>query len=162
MRESNRSVTERLARSELLNLKPYSSARDEFQGEASVWLDANENPFGFRYKGIPSLNRYPDPLQRELKGALANRFGAVAENIFAGNGSDEIIDLMIRAFCIPGRDSIIVMPPTYGMYEVQARIHNINVEEVPLTGDFLPDEEGIAEAAGRLAAGNNPAKILLL
>ena len=160
-----------LARPELLNIKPYSSARDEFQGEADIYLDANENPFGFRYKGVPGLNRYPDPLQRELKRALSERTGIAVGSIFAGNGSDEVIDLMIRAFCTPGIDSIIITPPTYGMYEVQARIHNIKVIEVPLRAGFLPDEEGIAAAeataaalggSGDSAVSGNRAKLLLL
>ncbi len=151
-----------LARPELLNLKPYSSARDEFMGEADIFLDANENPFGFRYKGIPSLNRYPDPLQLELKLALSSRSGIAPEAIFAGNGSDEIIDLMIRAFCTPGRDSVIITPPTYGMYEVQARIHNLNVIKVPLTAGFLPDEKSIAMADAAAVASGTPAKILFL
>jgi len=150
-----------LVRPELLKLKPYSSARDEFQGDADIFLDANENPFGFSYKGIPALNRYPDPLQRELKLALSSRSGIAPEAIFTGNGSDEIIDLMIRVFCIPGSDSIIITPPTYGMYEVQARIHNINVIKVPLTAGFLPDKEGIAGAGPAakilfLCSPNNP------
>jgi histidinol-phosphate aminotransferase len=151
-----------LARPGLLTLKPYSSARDEFQGEADIFLDANENPFGFGYKGIPNLNRYPDPLQRELKKALSARTGIPPEAIFTGNGSDEIIDLMIRAFCNPGTDSIIINPPTYGMYEVQARINNVPVLQVPLTADFHPDEAGIARAEAQAAASGNPAKILFL
>ena len=151
-----------LARPELLNLKPYSSARDEFMGDADIFLDANENPFGFRYKGIPSLNRYPDPLQLDLKLALSSRSGIAPEAIFAGNGSDEIIDLMIRAFCTPGRDSVIITPPTYGMYEVQARIHNLNIIRVPLTTGFLPDTKKIAEAEAAATASGTPAKILFL
>jgi histidinol-phosphate aminotransferase len=153
---------ESLARPELLNLKPYSSARDEFQGEADIFLDANENPFGFRYKGVPALNRYPDPLQRKLKQALAARTGIAPEAIFAGNGSDEIIDLMVRAFCRPGIDSIIITPPTYGMYEVQARIHNIKVIEAPLLPGFIPDEEGLAAAEDTATANGTPAKLLFL
>ncbi|MBE0674014.1 MAG: histidinol-phosphate transaminase [Bacteroidales bacterium] len=152
----------KLARPELTGLTPYSSARDEFQGEADIFLDANENPFGFRYKGIPSLNRYPDPLQRSLKKALSELYGISPECIFAGNGSDEIIDLLIRAFCRPGTDSVIITPPTYGMYEVQARIHNVNVIKVRLDNDFLPDEAAIATAAERAAVAGSPARILFL
>ncbi len=162
MKDDKRSVAERLARPGLLNLKPYSSARDEFQGEGSVWLDANESPFGLRYKGIPGLNRYPDPLQSQLKEELSKRYRVPVHSIFAGNGSDEIIDLMIRAFCTPGRDTVIIMPPTYGMYEVQARIHDLNVAEVPLTEQFLPDEEAIGEAAAAAVAAGRPAKILFI
>jgi histidinol-phosphate aminotransferase len=153
---------ENLARPELLTLKPYSSARDEFQGEADIFLDANENPFGFRYKGVPALNRYPDPLQGKLKAALSAKSGIAPDAIFAGNGSDEIIDLMIRAFCRPGLDTIIITPPTYGMYEVQARVHNIKVTEVPLLPGFLPDEKGLAAAEATATANGTPAKLLFL
>jgi histidinol-phosphate aminotransferase len=153
---------ENLARPELLTLKPYSSARDEFQGEADIFLDANENPFGFRYKGVPALNRYPDPLQGKLKAALSAKSGIAPDAIFAGNGSDEIIDLMIRAFCRPGLDTIIITPPTYGMYEVQARVHNIKVTEVPLLPGFLPDEKGLEAAEATATANGTPAKLLFL
>ncbi|MDZ7633163.1 MAG: histidinol-phosphate transaminase [Bacteroidales bacterium] len=153
---------EKLARPELLTLKPYSSARDEFKGEADIFLDANENPFGFRYKGVPALNRYPDPLQGKLKATLSAKTGFAPEAIFAGNGSDEVIDLMIRAFCRTGIDSIIITPPTYGMYEVQARVHNVVVTEVPLLPGFLPDEEGLKVAEAAATANGTPAKLLFL
>lgn len=118
-----------LVRPNILALKPYSSARDEFTGDEGIFLDANENPFG-------SLNRYPDPHQRELKKALAERNHIPAENIFIGNGSDEVIDMVYRVFCEPSCDRVIICPPTYGMYEVSANIHNVELIEVPLTSQF--------------------------
>ncbi len=120
---------EKLVRPNILALKPYSSARDEFSGAEGVFLDANENPYG-------TLNRYPDPHQKDLKAALAEIKHVPAEQIFIGNGSDEIIDLIYRVFAEPGRDSVIVCPPTYGMYEVSANINNVNVIKIPLTDDF--------------------------
>ena len=120
---------EKLVRPNILALKPYSSARDEFSGAEGVFLDANENAYG-------TLNRYPDPHQKDLKAALAEIKHVPAEQIFIGNGSDEIIDLIYRVFAEPGRDSVIVCPPTYGMYEVSANINNVNVIKIPLTDDF--------------------------
>lgn len=110
-------------------LKPYSSARDEFTGDEGILLDANENPFGRK-------NRYPDPHQRLLKQALSERKHIPVENIFIGNGSDEVIDLVYRIFCEPAKDRVILCPPTYGMYEVSANINNVEVIHVPLTEDF--------------------------
>ena len=110
-----------LARENIRNLKPYSSARSEFKGAADVFLDANENPFE------TGLNRYPDPLQWKLKEKISDMKGVPVERIFLGNGSDEVIDLMIRIFCEPGQDHILTMPPTYGMYRVSADIANISV-----------------------------------
>src|SRR5680860_38286 len=110
-----------LLRKNILALKPYSSARDEYSGEAMVFLDANENPFNHPY------NRYPDPLQKKLKGKISKIKNIPAENIFPGNGSDEPIDLLIRAFCEPGVDNIVTIAPTYGMYQVAADINNIEV-----------------------------------
>lgn len=118
-----------LVRKNILNLKPYSSARDEFKGTRAVFLDANENPYG-------NLNRYPDPQQLELKQKLSQLKAVPAGQIFIGNGSDEVIDLALRIFCEPGKDKIMICPPTYGMYEVAADIHNVAVVKVPLTGDF--------------------------
>lgn len=118
-----------LVRKNIQNLKPYSSARDEFKGNESVFLDANENPFG-------KLNRYPDPYQLQLKTLLSNEKNIAAENIFVGNGSDEVIDLTMRIFCEPGQDKILICPPTYGMYEVTANINNIGIIKVPLTKNF--------------------------
>ena len=109
-----------LVRPNVWNMKPYSSARDEFQGNASVFLDANENPFNRPY------NRYPDPLQWELKKKIAEIKGVKRESIFLGNGSDEPIDLIIRAFCEPSIDSIVSIAPSYGMYEVAANVNNVD------------------------------------
>ncbi len=125
----------KLVRPNLIKMKPYSSARDEFkQGDAKmVFLDANENPFE------TGVNRYPDPQQRELKEQLGEIKGIPAENILLGNGSDEVLDLIFRAFCEPGKDNIITLPPTYGMYQVLAEINNIFNREVLLTDDFQPN-----------------------
>lgn len=151
-----------LARPELLDLRPYSSARDEFKGEAEIFLDANENPFGFRYKGVPDLNRYPAALQKTLRERLSAITGIPPSNIFTGNGSDEIIDLAIRAFCRPGTDSIIITPPTFGIYEVQARANAAGIVEVPLTGDFLPDAGAIVAAAAESASKGSQVKIAFI
>ena len=125
-------------------LKPYSSARDEFQGEASVYLDANENSFGSPLE--QSYNRYPDPLQFEVKKRLSEIKGVPPKHIFLGNGSDEAIDILFRSFCNPGVDNVILVPPTYGMYEVSANINDIAIKRVPLNEDFQLNLEGIAEA----------------
>ncbi len=125
---------QQLIRPHLLNLKPYSSARDEFTGQAEVYLDANENSFGSLIGN--NFHRYPDPYQRDLKAAIAQLKNVPASQIFLGNGSDEAIDLLIRLFCRPGKDKILIMPPTYGMYEVSAQINDVEVIEVPLTEKF--------------------------
>lgn len=117
-------------RKNIITLKPYSSARDEFKGEAEVFLDANENPYPSPY------NRYPDPLQRILKEKIAEIKGVDPSQIFLGNGSDEGIDLLIRAFCEPNQDSIMITEPTYGMYAVCAEINGVNVQQALLTPDF--------------------------
>src|ERR1700735_3100013 len=105
-----------IIRENIKNLTPYSSARDEFKGEASVYLDANENAYG---SPLPKdYNRYPDPLQWKLKERIAEIKGVPPPHIFIGNGSDEGIDILFRAFCNPGKDNVIICPPTYGMYEV--------------------------------------------
>lgn len=119
-----------LVRKNILNMKPYSSARDEFKGEAEVYLDANENPYPSPY------NRYPDPLQWRVKEKLAALKEVDPDQIFLGNGSDEAIDLLIRAFCEPNQDSILITEPTYGMYSVCAEINSVNVQQVLLTHDF--------------------------
>lgn len=119
-----------LVRPSIWNLKPYSSARNEFKGEASVFLDANENPLRNNY------NRYPDPLQWKLKEKIAKLKGVKPEEIFLGNGSDEPIDLVIRIFCEPAVDNIVAMDPTYGMYQVCADINNVEYRKVPLNEDF--------------------------
>ncbi|WP_163323946.1 histidinol-phosphate transaminase [Draconibacterium mangrovi] len=119
-----------LLRENIKNLKPYSSARDEYSGDAMVFLDANENPFNEPY------NRYPDPLQRLVKEKIAVLKKVNAENIFLGNGSDEPIDLLIRAFCEPGKDNVVTIDPTYGMYQVAADISGVELRKVSLTEDF--------------------------
>ncbi|MBZ4676654.1 MAG: hisC [Anaerophaga sp.] len=127
----------RLLRPNIRDLKPYSSARDEYSGEAAVFLDANENPFNAPY------NRYPDPYQRKLKKRIAEIKNISPENIFLGNGSDEAIDIAIRAFCEPGIDNIVSISPTYGMYQVAADINNVEVKKVLLTPDFQLDVSAI-------------------
>lgn len=121
---------ENLIRSNIKNLKAYSSARDEYSGEAMVFLDANENPFNSPY------NRYPDPLQRQLKEKIAAIKQCRPEQIFLGNGSDEAIDLLFRGFCEPGTDNMVSIDPTYGMYQVAADINDIEVRKVTLKDDF--------------------------
>ena len=118
-----------LVRANIKALKPYSSARDEFKGTADVFLDANENPFG-------DLNRYPDPQQKEIKDKLSAIKKVTTDQIFIGNGSDEVIDLAFRIFCEPGKDKVLTFTPTYGMYNVSANINNIEVIEQPLINDF--------------------------
>jgi histidinol-phosphate aminotransferase len=129
---------QKLVRQNIISLKPYSSARDEFSGEAGVFLDANENPFG-------DLNRYPDPHQQTLKDKLKDIKKLTSKQVFIGNGSDEVIDLLIRIFCNPSVDKIIVCPPTYGMYEVAANINDVMVLSVPLTQDFQLDTEALQQ-----------------
>ncbi|QBQ40062.1 histidinol-phosphate transaminase [Sphingobacterium psychroaquaticum] len=133
-----------LLRDNIKKLVPYSSARDEFKGEASVLLDANENAFGSPYR--EDFHRYPDPLQHRVKEKLSKIKGVPTENIFLGNGSDEAIDLLYRAFCTPGKDNVILVPPTYGMYEVSANINDVAYRKVNLTPDYQLDLDGIAEA----------------
>ena len=125
---------EKLVRPNILGLKPYSSARSEFTGAATVFLDANEN--AFTSPGGAGFNRYPDPLQNDLKQKISSLSEADPKQIFIGNGSDEAIDLLFRIFCEPGADEVIVCPPTYGMYRVSADINNVRVVEVPLTSDY--------------------------
>ncbi|MDX1907145.1 MAG: histidinol-phosphate transaminase [Bacteroidia bacterium] len=130
-----------LVRPHILQLKPYASARDEYTGREGIFLDANENPFQSVAGG--AYNRYPDPLQRTLKARIAALKQVAAERIFLGNGSDEPIDLLIRAFCEPGRDHIMLLPPTYGMYQVSADINRVETVPIPLTRDFQLDTEEI-------------------
>lgn len=135
---------ENLLRDNIKKLVPYSSARDEFKGEASVLLDANENSFG---SPLPHhYNRYPDPLQHQVKDKLSAIKGIPGENIFLGNGSDEAIDILYRAFCKPGVDNVILVPPTYGMYEVSANINDVEIRKVNLTTDYQLNLDGIAAA----------------
>ena len=124
----------KIVRPNILNLKPYSSARDEYTGKDAVFLDANENPFG-------ELNRYPDPHQTALKEKLSSIKSVGAENIFIGNGSDEVIDIAYRTFCEPGKDKALTFSPTYGMYDVSAAINNIELIKIPLTKDFQIDSK---------------------
>jgi histidinol-phosphate aminotransferase len=130
-----------LVRPHIQKLVPYSSARDEFQGEASVFLDANENSIGSPL--VKWYNRYPDPHQDAIRNKLSSIKGVPAENIFIGNGSDECIDLLYRAFCEPGRDNVIINPPTYGMYEVSANIQGIEIRRANLLENFQLDLEKI-------------------
>ena len=147
---------DKIVRPNILSLKPYSSARDEFTGSTGVFLDANENPFG-------QLNRYPDPHQKTLKQKLAALKNVAPANIFIGNGSDEVIDLAFRIFCEPGKDEAMTFSPTYGMYEVSAAINNVELIKLPLDADFkldstvtqkLPDEKNLKLIF--LCSPNNP------
>lgn len=121
---------EKLVRKNIWTLKPYSSARDEFKGEAEVYLDANESPFN------TGLNRYPDPYQWKVKEQLSEVKNVPLKNILLGNGSDEVIDLLFRTFCNPEVDNVIICPPTYGMYEVSANINDVPVKKVNLSNDY--------------------------
>ena len=156
-----------LIRPNIRALKPYSSARDEFKTAVAdaaaaerIFLDANENSLGSPVD--TDYSRYPDPQQRVLKSRIAQQKGIEAERIFLGNGSDEAIDLLLRAFCEPGRDNIVLMPPTYGMYAVQANIHGAEIREAPLRPDFSPDAaavKSVADACSKLlfvCSPNNP------
>ena len=133
-----------LVRDNIKRMTSYSSARNEYTGTASIFLDANENPFG---SPLPKkYNRYPDPLQLELKKNLSNIKGIPPQNIFLGNGSDEAIDLLFRIFCNPGKDNAIIFPPTYGMYEVCAEINDVRLKKIPLLVNFQLNLESIEEA----------------
>jgi histidinol-phosphate aminotransferase len=127
---------DKIVRPNILDLKPYSSARDEFSGSEGIFLDANENPFG-------ELNRYPDPYQRALKTKLAERKNSAIDSIFIGNGSDEVIDLAFRIFCTPGQDKALTFSPTYGMYDVSAAINNVHLIKLPLASNFQIDIEAV-------------------
>ncbi len=141
---------EQLVRKNIWNLNPYSSARDEFQGEASIFLDANESPFNTPF------DRYPDPKQWELKEKIALLKNIRKEKILLGNGSDEPIDLAIRIFCDPGKDNIVSLSPTYGMYKVAARINDVEYREAPL------DEKYEFKAERLLAACDENTKLIFL
>jgi histidinol-phosphate aminotransferase len=149
-----------LVRDNIKKLAPYSTARHEFKGKASVLLDANENAYGSPLED--NFNRYPDPLQWQLKFAIAKIKGVPAEHICIGNGSDEIIDLAYRVFCDPVKDNVIICPPTYGMYEVCGNINNVGIKKVNLTPDFQLDVEGILNAVDAntkllfICSPNNP------
>jgi histidinol-phosphate aminotransferase len=147
---------EQLLRPNILQLKPYSSARDEYSGDEGIFLDANENPFNAPY------NRYPDPHQRKLKAVIGELKETDPSTIFLGNGSDEAIDLVFRAFCRPGIDNVISIDPTYGMYQVAAETNDIAVRKVLLTADFGLDTEAVLKAIDQhtkiiwLCSPNNP------
>lgn len=128
---------EHLLRENIKTLVPYSSARDEFHGEAKVFLDANENSIGSPL--TKWYNRYPDPQQQKIKAKLSAIKGVAPSQIFIGNGSDECIDLLYRAFCKPGKDNVIICPPTYGMYEVSANINDVEIRKAPLLDNFQLD-----------------------
>ena len=146
-----------LVRPNIYALAPYSSARDEYQGhDAAVFLDANESPYNKPY------NRYPDPLQREVKEKISQVKGVPPENIFLGNGSDEAIDLIFRVFCEPGLDNVVAIEPSYGMYAVCADINNVEYRRVKLHNDFSFSAEDIMQSANKrtkvvfLCSPNNP------
>jgi histidinol-phosphate aminotransferase len=144
-----------LIRPDLLSMQAYSSARDEFSGEASVFLDANENPFN------NGVNRYPDPLQKELKQRVSAIKKVNVNQLFLGNGSDECIDLLFRLFCRPGTDTAAAIAPSYGMYGVSARINQISLKQIALEADFSLDVKRIlSKAQGSkllfLCSPNNP------
>ncbi len=149
-----------ILRDNIRSLRPYTSARDEYKGTEGVFLDANENAFGSA--SDETHNRYPDPLQWDLKNALAALKVLDAENIFLGNGSDEAIDILFRSFCNPGIDNVIITPPTYGMYEVSANINDVRIKRVSLTPDFAIDENLILKSIDEntkliiLCSPNNP------
>jgi histidinol-phosphate aminotransferase len=150
-----------LVRKNILDMKPYSSARDEFKGEAEIFLDANENPYPSPY------NRYPDPLQWKVKEKLSKIKQVTPDQIFLGNGSDEAIDLLIRAFCEPYRDSILITEPTYGMYAVCAELNAAPLVKVELTNEFDLNVDAIFNALTAntkiifLCSPNNPTANLL-
>ena len=147
-----------LIRPTIKALKPYSSARDEFQGSTDnmVFLDANENPFE------NGVNRYPDPHQGKLKAILSEIKGISTKNILLGNGSDEVLDLIYRAFCEPNQDNVVILPPTYGMYEVLANLNAIGIKKVDLDTEFQPKVEEILNSADAhskllfICSPNNP------
>ena len=145
-----------ILRKNIAELKPYSSARDEYSGEAMIFLDANENPFNQPY------NRYPDPHQRYLKEEIAKIKKIAPENIFLGNGSDEPIDLVYRTFCEPASDNVVAINPTYGMYQVAADINNVEYRKVLLNSRFDFSADELLRATDRhtklifLCSPNNP------
>ena len=148
-----------LVRENVKQMKPYSSARDEFEDfdtAQMIFLDANENPFE------NGVNRYPDPQQQSVKSILGQNKGLQKKQILLGNGSDEVLDLLFRGFCEPKIDNIITLPPTYGMYSVLANLNDVTNKEVLLTNEFQPNVEAILEAVDAntkiifLCSPNNP------
>lgn len=151
---------EALTRDNVRRLTPYSSARDEFTGAEGVFLDANENPFPSK------VNRYPDPQQRELKSKFADLRGVLKDQLIIGNGSDEILDLVFRAFCEPGKDFVVTIKPSYGMYKVLANINDVKLSEVALDHNFDLDVDAILDVSEGakmiiLCSPNNPTGNLL-
>lgn len=150
-----------IVRKNIKDLKPYSSARDEYSGEAQVWIDANENPFD------TGVNRYPDPHQHDLKKMVGTVKGVSPSCLFIGNGSDEIIDLLFRMVCQPGKSNAIVLPPTYGMYAVAAQINDVEVRQVFLTSSFEVDVSAVLRAIDAntrlifICSPNNPTGTLV-
>ena len=143
-----------IVRQHILSLAPYSSARDEYTGKEGVFLDANENPLG---SVTPeNWNRYPDPYQVDIKEKIAPIKGCRSSQIFLGNGSDEPIDLIIRLTCEPKEDNIIILPPTYGMYEVSANVNNVEIQKIPLTTDYQLDTAKI------IASINSKTKLIFI
>lgn len=146
----------KLVRENIQKLAPYSCARNEFDGEAKVLLDANENPFNSPY------NRYPDPLQRELKSKISKIKGVPVDNIFLGNGSDEAIDLCFRVFCNPGKDNVVAIEPTYGMYRVAADINDVEYRPVLLDENFSLNADKLLQSTDErtklifICSPNNP------
>lgn len=154
-------VLENILRENIKNIVPYSTARDEYKGSEGIFLDANENPFN------TGINRYPDPHHSELKNIFSSIKNVSPENILFGNGSDEIIDLIFRAFCEPGIHNAIILPPTYGMYKVAAQINNVVGKEICLSEEFQPQTQSILEAIDEktrlifFCSPNNPSGNLL-
>lgn len=153
-------IVEDLLRENIRKLVPYSSARDEFKGEARVFIDANENSLGSPL--MKWYNRYPDPMQWKIKEKLSAIKGIAPQHIFLGNGSDECIDILYRAFCNPGKDNVIICPPTYGMYEVSANINDVELRRARLLDNFQLDLihlENLVDANTKiiwLCSPNNP------
>lgn len=145
-----------LVRTNIQNLKAYSSARDEYAGREGIFLDANENPFG-------DLNRYPDPYQVELKKSISEKRGLKLDQIFVGNGSDEVLDLLLRIFCTPGKDKALSFIPSYGMIEVSAAINDVELIQLPLNENFEIDPNQCLKQAEKegvkliyICSPNNP------
>ncbi|MEP6682736.1 MAG: histidinol-phosphate transaminase [Parafilimonas sp.] len=158
-------ILDNIIRENVKKLIPYSSARSEFEGDAQIFLDANENSLGSSFNN--NFHRYPDPLQKQLKEVISSIKNISTENIFIGNGSDEAIDLLIRAFCNPSKDNILIFPPTYGMYEVAAEINDVAINKILLTEDFQLNMEAVKSAIDAntkiiwVCSPNNPTGNLL-